>query len=158
MERELAVVLHDLAWLLPRTIGAEPSPADVLPPSELEVMRLLVRRPRVSVNDAARELGLHAANVSTAIRTLEARGLLRRERDGDDRRVVRLRPTARALRHRERQEQAWGDALEHALAALAPRDARRLRACAPALAALATELGRRRRGPMAQPTETSPDS
>src|SRR5437763_4040 len=43
--RELAVVLHDLVWLFPRTIdlGAEVG-LEPLPPSELEVMRLVVLR------------------------------------------------------------------------------------------------------------------
>ena len=56
--RELAVVLHDVAWLLPRTIGLRAAREDPLPVSELEVMRLLVRRPGLSVNDGARELGM----------------------------------------------------------------------------------------------------
>jgi DNA-binding MarR family transcriptional regulator len=142
-ERDLAVVLHDLAWLLPRTIGLEPAPAGALPPTELEVMRLLVRRPGVSVNDAAHELRLHAANVSAAIRTLEARGLLVRERDEHDRRVVRLQPTRRALDHRGRQEDAWGAALGDALGELPATQSSRLLAAGPALRALADELGRR---------------
>jgi DNA-binding MarR family transcriptional regulator len=142
-ERDLAVVLHDLAWLLPRTIGLEPSAADALPPTELEIMRLLVRRPGASVSDVARELRLHAANVSTAIRTLEARGLLVRERDAHDRRVVRLTPTRRALAHRGRQEGAWGTALRDALDALPGAHASRLLAAEPSLRALADELARR---------------
>lgn len=73
---ELAVVLRDLAWLLPRTIGREPDPGHVLPASELEIMRLLVRRPGLSVNDTAAELRLAPANVSTALRALEALSLI----------------------------------------------------------------------------------
>ena len=98
--KELAVVLHDLAWLLPRTIGRESDPGFALPSSELEIMRLLVRRPGLSVNEAAGELRLAPANVSTALRALEARGLLERRRDPDDGRIVRLHPTAAALTHR----------------------------------------------------------
>lgn len=140
---DLAVVLHDLAWLLPRTIGLDPDADQVLPASELEVMRLLVRRPGCSVNEVAAELRLQAANVSTAIRALEARGLLHRARDPNDARVVRLRPTPRALAHRERQEASWGGALERGLAELPPAQGARLLAAAPALRALATVLARR---------------
>ncbi|HWI71163.1 MAG TPA: hypothetical protein VNT55_04350, partial [Baekduia sp.] len=62
--KDLAVALQDLAWLLPRTIGAAELQRESLPLSELEVMRLLVRRPGLSVGDVASELGLHAPNAS----------------------------------------------------------------------------------------------
>ena len=92
--RELAVVLHDIAWLLPRTIDpwAEAG-LDPLPASELEVMRLLVRAPELSVGEVARELGLQPSNASAAIRGLMARGLLERRRDARDGRISRLVPT-----------------------------------------------------------------
>ena len=139
---DLAVVLHDLAWLLPRTIGHERDPGHVLPASELEIMRLLVRRPGLSVNDAAAELRLAPANVSTALRALEARGLLERRRDPGDGRVVRLHPTAAALAHRSDQELAWGSALAQALAVLPKAEAKRALAATQALRALAAVLGR----------------
>ena len=138
---ELAVVLHDLAWLLPRTIGRESDPGNMLPASELEIMRLLVRRPGLSVNETAAELRLAPANVSTALRALEARGLLERRRDSDDGRVVRLQPTTAALAHRSEQELAWGNALAQALAALPEGDARRTLRATSALRALAAVLG-----------------
>jgi DNA-binding MarR family transcriptional regulator len=141
---DLAVVLHDLAWLLPRTIGRESDPGHVLPASELEIMRLLVRRPGLSVNETAAELRSAPANVSTALRALEARGLLERRRDPADGRVVRLHPTAAALAHRSDKEVAWGNALAEALAALPKLDAKRTLAATPALRALAAVLGRDR--------------
>ena len=140
--KELAVVLHDLAWLLPRTIGRESDPGFALPSSELEIMRLLVRRPGLSVNEAARELRLAPANVSTALRALEARGLLERRRDPDDGRIVRLHPTAAALTHRADQERAWGHALAEALALLSKAEAKRTLAATRSLRALAAVLGR----------------
>ena len=138
---DLAVVLHDLAWVLPRTIGRETEPGQVLPPSELEIMRLLVRRPGLSVNETAAELRLAPANVSTALRTLEARGLLERRRDPDDGRVVRLHPTDAALAHRHDQERMWGSALARALAELPKGDAKRTVAATGSLRALAAVLG-----------------
>ena len=138
----LAVVLHDLAWLLPRTIGIDPDPGQLLPASELEIMRLLVRRPGLNVNETAASLHLQAANVSTALRALEARGLLERRRDPDDGRVVRLFATTDALAHRHEQELAWGAALEQTLATLTAAEAQRLLAAAPALRTLAAALRR----------------
>ncbi len=139
--KDLAVVILDLAWLAPRTIGAERDPATLLPGSELEVMRLLVRRPALSVNQVAQALRLQSTNVSTTVRSLIERGLIERRRDEHDGRVARLYPTAQALTNREDHEAAWGEALDRVLAGLAPADAKRLVAAAPALRVLAASLG-----------------
>jgi DNA-binding MarR family transcriptional regulator len=138
--RDLAVVLHDLAWLLPRTVGLEAARHDPLPQSELEVMRLLVRRPGLSVNDVARELSLQPSNASTAIRLLIARGTLERQQDSGDARVARLYPTPAAYAARDRRERFWGEALSAVLDDLAPADRKRLAKAAPALRHLATRL------------------
>jgi DNA-binding MarR family transcriptional regulator len=138
--RDLAVVLHDLAWLLPRTVGLAAARQDPLPISELEVMRLLVRRPGLSVNDVARELGMQPSNASTAIRSLISRGALQRQRDSSDGRVVRLEPTPDAYVARDRRERAWGEALADVLARLAPADRQRLLEAVPVLRLLAAHL------------------
>lgn len=138
--RDLAVVLHDLAWLLPRTVGLEAARQDPLPQSELEVMRLLVRRPGLSVNEVARELSMQPSNASTAIRLLIARGTLERQTDGLDGRVARLYPTPEAYAARDRREQSWGDTLSQVLDTLELADRRRLAGAAPALRMLATRL------------------
>ena len=150
--RDLAVVLHDLAWLLPRTVGLEAARQDPLPQSELEVMRLLVRRPGLSVNDVARELGLQPSNASTAIRLLIARGTLERQADSADGRVARLYPTPAAYAARDRREYSWGEALSGVLDDLAPADRRRLAEAAPALRRLATRLAGE--GPTESPSKT----
>jgi DNA-binding MarR family transcriptional regulator len=138
--RDLAVVLHDLGWLLPRTIGLAAARQEPLPASELEVMRLLVRRPGLSVNDVARELGLQPSNASTAIRLLIARGTLERRQDNADARVARLFPTAAAYAARDRREHSWGEALAAVLDGLPGADRERLTAAAPALRLLAERL------------------
>jgi DNA-binding MarR family transcriptional regulator len=138
---ELAVVLLDLAWLAPRTIGVERDPATLLSGTELEVMRLLVRRPALSVSQVAQALHLQSTNVSTTVRSLIERGLIERRRDEHDGRVARLYPTSQALANREEHEAAWGEALDRVLAGLAPADAKRLLSAAPALRALAASLG-----------------
>jgi DNA-binding MarR family transcriptional regulator len=138
--RDLAVVLHDLAWLLPRTVGLEAARQDPLPQSELEVMRLLVRRPGLSVNDVARELGMQPSNASTAIRLLIARGTLERQADRADGRVARLYPTPAAYAARDRRERSWGEALASVLEGLGTADRRRLAEAMPALHLLAACL------------------
>jgi DNA-binding MarR family transcriptional regulator len=138
--RALAVALHDLAWLMPRTIDLEGDARDALPPSELEVMRLLVRRPGLTVGDVARELGLQRTNASAAVRTLIGRGLLERARDVDDGRVARLTPTPRAIENRDRREAAWGEILGARLSRLGPDEAARVLRCAEPLRILAQEL------------------
>jgi DNA-binding MarR family transcriptional regulator len=141
--RELAVVLHDLVWLLPRTLDAEVEDSaelESLPASELEVMRLLVRRPGLTVSQVAAELGLQRTNASAAVRTLLGRGLLRRERDPADGRVSRLSPTPRAQENRDRREAAWAAALRTRLAVLPPAERDRVLSCATPLRAFADAL------------------
>jgi DNA-binding MarR family transcriptional regulator len=138
--RELAVVLHDLAWLLPRTIGAAAMQAEPQPPTALEVMRLLARSPGLSVNDVGREIGVQANNVSTAVTLLEERGLLEKRRDEEDGRVTRLHLTDHALEARARRERSWGESMHDAMAALNPTDAAALINASQALRALAEHL------------------
>jgi DNA-binding MarR family transcriptional regulator len=139
--RELAVALHDIAWLLPRTIDpwAEVG-LDPLPASELEVMRLLVRVPELSVGEVARELGLQPSNASAAVRSLQTRGLLKRKTDSRDGRISRLVPTARAQAIRRQREAAWGGLLRARLRHLPPEDVAALIAAVDPLRALATSL------------------
>jgi DNA-binding MarR family transcriptional regulator len=146
-ERALAAALHDLAWLLPRTadVDAERDPRlRPLPASELEIMRLLVRRPGLTVGDVAGELGLQRTNASTSIRTLIGRGLLQSARDPEDGRVVRLSPTTLATEQRDVREQAWGTALAGRLQRLSTGDRTRLLAAAEPLRALASMLAAER--------------
>jgi DNA-binding MarR family transcriptional regulator len=137
----LAVALYDLAWLLPRTVGLAAGGVDPLPQSELEVMRLLVRRPGLSVNDVAGELGMQASNVSATIRTLVSRGLLERRRDPDDGRVAQLVPTRQAIASRNRRELSWGRTLESTLRELPDAESATLLGAVAALRALAAQLG-----------------
>jgi DNA-binding MarR family transcriptional regulator len=139
--RGLAVVLHDLGWLLPRTIGAEAAKAEPLPASELEVMRLLTRRPGLRVAEVGRELGMHPNNVSTALRSLVARGLVLRTTDARDGRAARLEPSDAAVRSRERREERWSAAMTEVLAQLGDDERTTLLDAVTALRALADRLG-----------------
>ena len=145
VERTLIAALHDLAWLLPRTIDAraEQDPRlDSLPRSELEIMRLLVRRPGLTVGEVARELGLQRTNASTGIQALVRRGLLASGRDALDGRVARLTPTALAVRYRDLRERAWAAALEERLRTVGKAERTRILGCAEPMRALADALAR----------------
>ncbi|MBV8948675.1 MAG: MarR family transcriptional regulator [Solirubrobacterales bacterium] len=140
--RELAVVLHDIAWLLARTIDLEAEIGlEPLTPSELEVTRLLVRQPGLSVGEVARELGMQPSNASATVRALVARGLLHRRPDDRDGRVSRLTPTDRAQTIRRQREAAWGELLRPRLTRLPRADAAQLLAAADSLRTLAATLG-----------------
>jgi DNA-binding MarR family transcriptional regulator len=64
--------------------------------SQVELVRLVGRRPGISVREAAAELSLAANTASTLVTRLAGAGLLLRTVDDDDRRVGRLRLTESA--------------------------------------------------------------
>jgi DNA-binding MarR family transcriptional regulator len=66
--------------------------------SQTELLRLVGRRPDISVREAAAELGLAANTASTLVSRLAADGMLVRTADEADRRVGRLTLTAPAQR------------------------------------------------------------
>ena len=72
--------------------------ANGLTQSQAELLRLVGRRPAISVREAAAELGLVPNTASTLVSKLSADGLLIRDADADDRRIGRLRLTEPAQR------------------------------------------------------------
>jgi DNA-binding MarR family transcriptional regulator len=64
-----------------------------LPEAQAELLRLIGRRPDISVREAATELGLVPNTASTLVSKLAGEGLLTRTADTADRRVGRLRLT-----------------------------------------------------------------
>jgi DNA-binding MarR family transcriptional regulator len=99
-----------------RRAGGRPPIGTGLPESQAELLRLVGRRPDISVRHAAEELGLAANTASTLVSRLAADGLLVRTVDPDDRRVGRLRLTESAQRitdeSRAARRAALGAALE----------------------------------------------
>ncbi|MFJ6376163.1 MarR family winged helix-turn-helix transcriptional regulator [Pseudarthrobacter oxydans] len=91
--------------------------ADVisLTPSEGNVMRFVDRSPGTSANGVATGTGLRRPNLSAALRGLEAKGLIRREPNQDDRREVRVFPTDRAALNLLRLREIWAERLQPAL-------------------------------------------
>jgi DNA-binding MarR family transcriptional regulator len=114
----------DLAAALFGTVGrfrrqvrrsAGPAIGTGLPESQAELLRLIGRRPGISVRQAAVELGLAPNTASTLVSRLSADGLLLRTVDPDDRRVGRLRLTESSQRIADESRAARRVALAAAL-------------------------------------------
>jgi DNA-binding MarR family transcriptional regulator len=73
-----------------RRYSGRPVELSLLTGAQLELVRLVRRRPGVSVADAAQELGLAPNTVSTLVRALTDTGFLVRQVDPADRRIARL--------------------------------------------------------------------
>ena len=86
--------------------------------SQAELLRLVGRRPDISVREAAAELGLAANTASTLVSRLAADDLLIRTVDSTDRRVGRLRLTNAAQDVADRSRLARRTALAGALETL----------------------------------------
>ncbi len=75
--------------------------------TEIAVVREVHRNPGITPTELATITGLRRSNLSTAIRVLEARGLVTREQADADGRAVRVRPTAHASADLERVRAVW---------------------------------------------------
>ncbi|MFE0103750.1 MarR family winged helix-turn-helix transcriptional regulator [Streptomyces sp. NPDC059009] len=141
--RDLTPALYALSRVL-RFQGMDEAGLWRLPPSELELMRYVHAEPGVTVSVLARELGLHASNVSATVRGLVNQGLLEREKDPNDGRVVRLKPTLKAEQGMALIENAWAEIFADALAVLSDEQRTALAASVPAMEALGAALKERR--------------
>jgi DNA-binding MarR family transcriptional regulator len=81
-----------------RLVAARPAELSALTGAQLDLVRLVRRRPGVSVGEAAGELRLAGNTVSTLVRQLTGAGVLIRTSDPFDRRVARLELTAEMQR------------------------------------------------------------
>jgi DNA-binding MarR family transcriptional regulator len=72
-----------------RAVAAALAPLG-LKPAQLDVLMNLYRHPGMSQHDLARKLLVGRSNVTMTLPQLEKRGLVRRESDDKDRRVLRL--------------------------------------------------------------------
>ena len=76
-----------------RRRAGRPQELSSLTQSQLDLVRLIRRRPNMSVTQAAEELHLAPNSVSTLVRQLTDAGMLIRSADDSDRRVARLKLT-----------------------------------------------------------------
>jgi DNA-binding MarR family transcriptional regulator len=116
------------------------SPAEPLPPTRSELLRLAASRPGISVAEAARELRLAPNTVSTMVGDLAAQGLISRGRSSADARTVRLSATGRARQRLAQWRDLRAELTARALSELPARDQTALGAAIPALVHLAERL------------------
>lgn len=112
--------------------------------AQAELLRLVGRRPDISVREAAAELGLVSNTASTLVSKLASDGLITRAVDADDRRVGRLRLTDSAQHVADASRAAGRAALSDVLDEL---DADQIDALARGLSVMADitrRLGERR--------------
>ena len=88
-----------------RREAAKPAELSSLTDAQLELVRLVRRRPGISIAEAAAELRLAANTVSTLVRSLTDQSVMVRYVDRSDRRVARLDLTATV----RRKVHAWRD-------------------------------------------------
>jgi DNA-binding MarR family transcriptional regulator len=143
VELTVAEEMFDAIGLLrrrARRVAGRPWPLETLSNAQVELVRLVRRRPGISVAEAADELGLAANTVSTLVRQLTEAGLLRRTADADDRRIARLRLTAPAQRRVEQWRDRRAGLVAEAMAALTAADRRALERAIPVIAKLASAI------------------
>lgn len=123
-----------------RLLARRPLELSTLTGSQVDLVRLLRRRPGISVAQAAEELRLAPNTVSTLVRQLSDAGLVTRSADDHDRRVARLELT----REMQQKVDAFRDrrvaALSEAMTRLEPRGPERLTEAIAVLHELAAAL------------------
>src|ERR1700689_2427186 len=82
--------------MLGRRLRRELPPVRGVSRSAVQVLRIVARGPEPSPSDVAEKLRMTSSNVAAALRELESAGLVRRGRDPEDGRRVRLSITAAA--------------------------------------------------------------
>lgn len=132
-------VLGEVHRLLRRRTVAR-ADREPLPEAQVEVLLLVRGAPGISGKEAARRLGTAPNTVSTLVRDLTDAGLLARDRDPADRRVVRLRITEAARERMAHYEIHRAALLAGALAELEPPVRAAILAAAPHLDALRDAL------------------
>ena len=129
-----------------RRVG-RPWPETPLTGSQVELVRLLRRRPGTSVAEAAAALGLAANTVSTLVRQLTDAGLVERVRDESDRRVARLALTDEARSQVERWRDRRNIEVAAAFDGLSAEDRKAIETAIPAITRLAGALHPDQAGP-----------
>ena len=124
-----------------RRLGGGPFPAGTLSGAQVEVVRLVRRRPGLSVAEAAAELALAPNTVSTLVGQLAEAQVLTRVTDPQDRLVARLALTTPAKERVERWRDQRAAATAGAIADLDPSERAALERAVPIISRLAAELG-----------------
>ena len=123
-----------------RSVATRPVELSALTGAQLDLVRLVRRRPGVSVTRAADELGLAGNTVSTLVRQLTDAGMLIRRADDSDRRVARLELTDEMERTVGALRDRRVAVLSAGITALSPADQARLADAVDVLRTLAETL------------------
>lgn len=83
--------------------------------TEAMVLRWVDRHPGTTPSVAAEAMGLRRSNLSAALRSLDSKGMILRQSDPADSRIVHLRPTPRAAVSRARIRAHWAEVLAERL-------------------------------------------
>ncbi|MEV0901170.1 MarR family winged helix-turn-helix transcriptional regulator [Actinoplanes sp. NPDC049802] len=140
---ETAVALMHLAHQLHRNLDRRLQADFTHPkPPEAQIIALwhVRSRPGITVREIADELQIQPNNASALITAMVNGGLLRRKRDDQDRRIVRLYTTEESLRRIDAVHELFTGYLEDALAGLDPAQRSAVDAALPALAEVVQRL------------------
>ena len=124
-----------------RRLGGGPFPDGTLSGAQVELVRLVRRRPGLSVAEAAAELALAPNTVSTLVGQLVGADVLTRVSDPKDRRVARLMLTTPVRQRVERWRDQRALTAAGAIADLQPSQRADLERAVPIIARLAAALG-----------------
>lgn len=104
-------------WRLLRNLSNPVRRAEMTP-EQYWLLRLLNRTGPLNISELANELGIAISSATVSCKRLEKAGLLTRERQSDDERVVRVALTAKGLAQIDAWRQRKREALTHWLSVL----------------------------------------
>ena len=113
-----------------------------LPGSERELLNLVAENGGIGVNEAARRMLVSPNTVSTLVRTLIRKGLIKRLSDPSDRRVALLHATDAGMARKHKAARLRVESMVDAMLALDKKDRQLVMEAIPALQRLLTELER----------------
>jgi DNA-binding MarR family transcriptional regulator len=105
-----------LYQLIRRT--SHPIHREEITPEQYWLLRLLRRKGALSISELAEALGVTGSSVTTACKRLEKAGLVTRERQNDDERMVRVMLTSQGHEHVEAWHRRRREIVEQWLAGL----------------------------------------
>jgi DNA-binding MarR family transcriptional regulator len=115
---ETLAELAELVLRISREIDPHGAKAiDIVPLNATEAlaMRWIESHPGTSATETAEAMSLRHSNLSVAVRSLVAKGMVERRPDPDDARLVRLHPTALARDNVRRLHAHWAVGMRTAL-------------------------------------------
>ena len=136
--RDVPTTLRELAWVIHRS--APERAGGPIPTTEVALLKQVLDTPGSTVGELASALGLRQPNVSSALRALEERGMVRRVKNEDDRRVTQIMPTPVGATEHHAISEAWKEPLLEAIGTLEEEDREALAAAAGALQSLYDQL------------------